>query len=330
VRQVTAFAETTNLSFTALDAKRQCLDPRSRKGASGLVLFFAPLGRGLWSSLGFDAPLFLGGKSMANAQLRLRGDIRPIDCTESLHVLKAGFQKKHMAQQCKDLCGCLDLVIKNTRKAAPVRRNPYLVHRESPRLPADPEAKWEEAVFKKWTAAGAEPIPGAWHRIVTYQVNLPDTRANRGWGEIDLLGVSDVGLPVVIELKAPAAADTPPAFLVQAVAYAIAIQRAWPNRLATEWSNKIAQAYDLQITPSRALQMCPVVCAAPREFWDCWIGQSNKARTVKPKTWDAFRRLVGAFAARGFPATFVRLDHTGLSETGFPEGLSAEILHLFN
>jgi hypothetical protein len=52
-----ASTETTNLSRKALDAKKQCLTC-APKGASGQVLFFAPLGRGLWSGLGFDALFF--------------------------------------------------------------------------------------------------------------------------------------------------------------------------------------------------------------------------------------------------------------------------------
>jgi hypothetical protein len=40
------------------------LDPRSRKGASGLVLFFTPLSGGSGSGLGFDAPFLFAGEPM--------------------------------------------------------------------------------------------------------------------------------------------------------------------------------------------------------------------------------------------------------------------------
>ena len=59
VRQVSASQKTANLSPWALEYMKAALVPRSRKGASGLVLFHVPLRGGSGSDLGFGAPFLL-------------------------------------------------------------------------------------------------------------------------------------------------------------------------------------------------------------------------------------------------------------------------------
>ena len=48
------------------------LGPRSRKGASAKCCSLLPLGRGLWSGLGFGAPLFLDRDLVPNIRDRTR------------------------------------------------------------------------------------------------------------------------------------------------------------------------------------------------------------------------------------------------------------------
>jgi hypothetical protein len=50
---------------------------------------------------------------------------------------------------------------------------------------------------------------------------------DKGWGEIDLLGIAADGLPVVIEIEKRDSTETPASVLVQAAAYGLALQRAW-------------------------------------------------------------------------------------------------------
>jgi hypothetical protein len=129
---------------------------------------------------------------------------------------------------------------------------------------------------------------------------------DKAWGEIDLLGANHAGMPVVVELKQGKADDTPAAVLCQGVAYGLVLQKAWP-RFRAEWQQHL-QTLGLHPTLPTALHPVSIVCAAPSRYWDEWIGETPRAKTVKPETWNAFCRLVDAFAARGLAATFARVD----------------------
>jgi len=257
---------------------------------------------------------------------RKRGEMRAMDPCKGLHALKTAFQKKYTAQQCDALLSKLDTAIAATLDAAPVRREKYFPARAN-RTPTGGEAKWEQAMWKQWSQDGCDSVPGGWYRIVHYQLMLRGTNKDKDWGEIDLLGVSHQGLPVVIELKASDASDTPASLLVQAAAYALALRKAWA-KIGPEWSTVVAR-YGFGRSLSRTLPVCPLVCAAPGHYWDNWIGQTARAKTITRDDRTAFMRLVQAFAERGLPTSFIRLDHSGTDAAGLPRDIRAHVLDPF-
>ena len=63
--------------------------------------------------------------------------IRPVDPKKGLQGLKREIQKKFMAEQCEQLVAVLDEAISATFKAAPDRRQKYLVHRTKVSAPKE-------------------------------------------------------------------------------------------------------------------------------------------------------------------------------------------------
>jgi len=114
------------------------------------------------------------------------------------------------------------------------------------------------SLHQQWSGATCTPAEGCWQRIAGFQVNLPGKRGDKGWGEIDLLGVAADGLPIVIELKHGSSKEPPPALLAQAAAYAIALQKAW-GILRGEWGETV---WSQTVLPT-ALHPARIVCAAP-------------------------------------------------------------------
>jgi hypothetical protein len=171
--------------------------------------------------------------------------------------------------------------------------------------PVHVEAQLERALYRQW-APDCEPAIGCWHRLVAFQVNMPNQRSDKNWGEIDLLGTTETGWPIVIELKQGRNDETPAALLVQAAGYGLALQKAWPMFRA-EWQSHLAEHLGLRSVLPTALNPCQLVCAAPVEYWNQWIGETPRARTVPTGAWGALGRLRMAFQERGLPATFARV-----------------------
>jgi hypothetical protein len=257
-----------------------------------------------------------------------------LDCSKSLHELKAQFTKTHFGLQCAQLLEGLDEAIAATTAVAPVRRaSPYFTRRDGGRPSASStEALWERALWAKYSDPEASPsVPGAWFRIVTYQLPLQDTRHDVGWGHIDLLGISYQGLPTVVELKRPSAHNVTPAqILIQAAAYALALRNAWTDGFAEQWNEAVSRRFGFTMPAVRGA--CPtihLVGAAPTEYWQSWIGSSSKALAVIEGSWSKLATLVAALAERGMPATFVEVRHDGYDDQRSPLNLSCHLLDPF-
>jgi hypothetical protein len=252
------------------------------------------------------------------------GEMRIIDPEQGLHRLKRGyFQKTYMGAQCDALRGGIDRAIDVTLAAAPIRENPYPLARPLGRLVAGPEARWEQGLWEQWSPSTSAPALGAWHRLVSYQVMLRNTNDDAAWGEIDLLGTSLDGRPVVVELKAPGADDTPAEILIEAASYALALRNAWP-RFGPQWCaevEKLGLRADLT-TPTT----WPLICVAPNIYWDTWIGSAPKARKVSLEARAALGRLCDAFTDRGYPVTFVSLESAEQDTNEIPRRISTTIV----
>lgn len=156
--------------------------------------------------------------------------MRVVDCHKSLHAQGDVFQLKYLTQQAETLLTCIDDLITATELAAPVRKKQqYVLVRKSAGAPVNEEARWERAIWSEWNKNRADDfLPGVCSSIMSYQVMLRDANTDKRWGEIHLIGRSSAGAPVVIELKGASSNETPLRGIVEGVAYAIAIRKAWP------------------------------------------------------------------------------------------------------
>jgi hypothetical protein len=245
------------------------------------------------------------------AERRRRGHRKGTN-ENGLNLLTRKFQKRFLAQQCKELTNCLADAITATMEAAPVRVGKrYIHHREASRATRASEATWEEALFRQWkTPPGRTFAP--WKRLLTHHVPLQDSTHDEDWGAIDLLGASDGNLPVVVELKAPRSNESPAEMLVQATAYAVAVKKAWPQCLRAEWAS--ALKIDADTLPDE-LSGCELVCAAPSEYWENWTGNTPRARTISADAWGAIAELRKSLEKSGYASTFLRLEHDGTARS---------------
>ena len=111
------------------------------------------------------------------------------------------------------------------------------------------------------------PLPcGGWFRLLDYQVPLKANQADARVGKIDLLGVSDRGRLVVVELKVQAQAggrsDPPPPALMEGLRYA-AIVEADLEAIASEAHRR----FGVKISGEPPI----IALLALRAWWRGWI-----------------------------------------------------------
>jgi hypothetical protein len=256
----------------------------------------------------------------------------PINAEQSLHDVKDVPQLSFMEEQTRSILPFLDCLIENTRREAPVRQSghPYSLQREFECRDLSRgernkeqwmEKHWEEACRLQWrdsVAGMGSDLP--FYRIVSYQVMLRESNANKKWGEIDLIGENDMHMPVVIELK-----SKPSEYLLLAilevVAYGIAIQKAWAtpeSQFMHDWTKTVGMK-----DPPSVLSDCPLVVAAPTEYWDiCLSGKTKRVGFQTSQTArEAILELLHALEQRDYSVTLVEICHGGKDQIYPPKGL---------
>jgi len=112
------------------------------------------------------------------------------------------------------------------------------------------------------------PLPkGGWFRYIDYQVPLKAKRDDRDIGKIDMIGLSDQGRVIVIELKvigeSEGFSDPPPTALMEGLRYA-AIVEANHGQIKAE----IEQKYGLKVSDHRPA----VLVLGEQNWWASWLG----------------------------------------------------------
>ena len=134
-------------------------------------------------------------------------------------------------------------------------------------------------------------LDGGRHRFLDYQVPLKAKRADYRIGKIDLLGVTDRGRLIVVELKYPCSGrgDSPQHALMEGLRYA-AIVEANLKPLANEAGKRFGIKVDDKMPPI-------VQVLGPRSWWRDWLDPRLKNRAAGD--WNrAFSRLASAVEAR--------------------------------
>ena len=134
-------------------------------------------------------------------------------------------------------------------------------------------------------------LGGGHHRFLDYQVPLKAQQADCGIGKIDLLGVTERGRLIVVELKYPRSGpgDSSAKALMEGLRYA-AIVEANLEPLASEAGKRFGVKVDDKMPPI-------VQVLGPRSWWRDWLDPGLKSRAAGD--WNrAFSRLASAVEVR--------------------------------
>lgn len=254
--------------------------------------------------------------------------INNIDGKKRLHELCTLVnQISNMKLHSEKLIEYLDVEIEQTYAAAPKRVQGYKLDRAERRNPDQQQRErlLEKAIWKRWqyesVSNNNEPFcPNLCYYIQTFQMPLQGQRTDKSWGKIDLVGVTETGLPVVLELKRESSSETPLRMLVEGLAYAVALRRAWNEGfLRQEWMKVVTNRSNKFVAPETLLNV-PVIGIAPNKYWDTKIGLRNTHTKgkVKKEAWKPFNELCVACSKRGFPISFVRFESSENDEDGLP------------
>jgi hypothetical protein len=257
-----------------------------------------------------------------------------------LQRLGERFRLAYTAEHAQQLLDHLDDYIRLTDATAPVRTTrPYQLAQPVRIFERAGETAWERVLWAEYHTTERDTptrplLPGVCEVIVTYQTMLRNSNKDRGWGEVDLLGVRPKALtPVVIEVKDARGGDTPLRGIVEGAAYAIALRKAWPHRLREDWRLALAAQLGPEVAErgERAfpptLDDVPVIIAAPDEYWQTRIGSpvARTNRRVPPKAWPVLRRLITALGERGIQLVCASLHSARRAKDGRPQQVTAQI-----
>ncbi len=238
------------------------------------------------------------------------------------HMLKDEWcQKEYFGEQSQHLCDHFEEAVAATKDAVPQRGQGYALGR-SATLKIDEserERRWERSVFERWRSSGLSPVKQCWDRIVAFQVPLFDQQGKDGWGYIDLLGIFERGEVCVVELKkepttmqsgGTGSSESPLRMVLEAAAYAIAIQKNWGqfrNELVTHMKTLDMDESSWSKLPDE-LTSVRLVGAAPAAYWIDWLPVTPKGKTVKPDDWQRFQNLLSRFETAKMPVSFVSIS----------------------
>ena len=184
------------------------------------------------------------------------------------------------------------------RKTAPSRSacsKPYFVGHDGHPKAKNPGCPSEKHLaIALWRLKTRWPRVGAgWMRLLDYQFPLKASNSDTGLGEVDLLGATDRGRLVIIELKVRrkngSRGDTPLLALMEGLRYA-AVVHANHRTIAAEARERCA--IDVSEEP-------PIVqIMAPEDWWRGWCGMVGSTRRAAGEWEPKFLDLSAELKAR--------------------------------
>jgi hypothetical protein len=173
------------------------------------------------------------------------------------------------------------------------------------------EAEWEEWCIQRWSIRhgikNPKPVRKAWHRLVARQVPL-ETPDRRNLLTADLVGISEDGFPVIVELKKHTKQAPILGVILQALFYGIRLKQSW-SYFFKEWC-EILSKYNWPTVQSQPYRV-HLVCAAPSEYWK----HEFSPRFVPDL--KLYFELKKALDSCGFPLSFVSLSKRTFNKVGF-------------
>ena len=217
---------------------------------------------------------------------------------------------EHSTQLALELAERIEL----TRKAVCIREE-YGVNRSgvgAVHSGSQAEIRLERSLWKTYgTDDCGMPFLDSCPRLISYAVALFNAREQANWGEVDLIGVSKDGLPVVIELK-DEKGDNPLRMTIEGAAYCIAVMTAWnKGSFRDEWAKVTGE----RSLPDR-LQSIQLIGLAPEAYWKRVIGTGDRRTEgqVFSDHWPAFDSLLSALSKHGIHVSYASFQVGDMGE----------------
>lgn len=235
-----------------------------------------------------------------------RDDVVP---DTGIHILRNLWtQTRELGRYCELLEDRLDAAIESTRNVVPRRalrgfRIASVPTGSRAELAEYKARSIERAIEQELYAAcgpeGSFAHNDVWGRLVAYQVPLFDHAGRDKWGHVDLLGIDDLGQPVVVELKRGESRETPLRCLMEGVANAIVVQANW-EQIRSE-IDAIPQMKSIGLKAAIRIGCVKTVVLAPANYWSAWEPRGTPGYAVSANSRLAFHRLTARCAIAGFP-----------------------------
>lgn len=218
--------------------------------------------------------------------------------------------------QCEQLVAELPQWISRTETLAPLREA-YVIDRTDVggvHVGSDYEIRLERSLWNTFRHHRfLDVCPG----LASYSVGLFNQQQQNDWGEVDLLGRSGNNTPVVIELK-QATGRNPLSMIVQGLAYAIAIRKAW-KAFRPSWVQAVGDAPD-------SLGVPLIVGLAPTQYWDRFMGST--ASEFDSRHWHSIRNFLTAVENNGFQVRLASFSVADDSKAVLPAVSDARVLEI--
>ena len=165
-----------------------------------------------------------------------------------------------------DLCREYEQLVLDAPRRDPGGKNYFVGHNGIPSSTSGSNRREEHIAIALVNMRRRWPLPdGGWFRYIDYQVPLKAKRNDQGIGKIDMIGLSDRGRIIVIELKvigeSGGISDPPPTALMEGLRYAAMVE-ANHGQIKTE----IEQKYGLKVADERPA----VLVLAEQNWWKSW------------------------------------------------------------
>ena len=174
------------------------------------------------------------------------------------------------------------------------------------------ETQWESWCLDRWSIKHGiktpKPIKNGWHRLVARQVPLESPIYQRQLLTADLIGISEDGFPVIVELKGHTKQVATLGLILQALDYGIRLRESW-FYFFEEWREILAK-YNWPTVQNDPHRMY-LVCAAPSDVWT----HEQLPRFVPDFT--LYGELKKALDSCGFPLSMISLTTRTVNKVGF-------------
>lgn len=236
------------------------------------------------------------------------GAIHELGPTAGLHALGAHLRAAGGEARARQIMSALPEALEVTAAEAPVRNRPYVLGVDTQRDRESADNSWARALRKDFGPDGSGELPliGC-ARLMGIHVAIADRRLADRWNAIDLLGIDRIHrLPVVIEMTMGSL--TLLDALVNAVAEAVALRKAWSGRLREDWGRAVKKVGFGEPDLPVHLNRVTVIVAAPDPFWrsleevqqpDCGRMSTEALQTV--------HAFIYALECQGFDSYFASL-----------------------